>query len=94
MLSVYHSERSGLAGVLNMADDIAVFGRDAQDHLERLLKVMDRLLECGLTLSEEKCEFGNSSVKFLGQIITADPEKVNGQLCVQERPLMSQSCGS
>ena len=31
---------NGLAGVLNMADDI-VFGRDAQEHQERLLKVMD-----------------------------------------------------
>ena len=63
---------NGLAGVLNMADDIVVFGRDAQEHQERLLKVMDRLLECGLTLSEEKCEFGLSSVKFLGHIISAE----------------------
>ena len=30
---------NGLAGVLNMADDIVVFGRDAQEHQERLLKV-------------------------------------------------------
>ena len=44
-----------LAGVLNMADDIVVFARNAQEHQERLLKVRDRLLECGLTLSEEKC---------------------------------------
>ena len=50
-----------------MADDIVVFGRDAQEHQEWLFKVMDRLLECGLTLSE--CEFGLSSVKFLGHII-------------------------
>ena len=49
---------NGLAGVLNMADDIVVFDRDAQEHQERLFKSMDRLLECGLTLSEEKCEVG------------------------------------
>ena len=55
---------NGLAGVLNMADDIVVFDRYAQVHQERLLKVMDRLLECGLTLSEEKCEFGLPSVSF------------------------------
>ena len=71
---------NGLAGVLNMADDIVVFDRYAQMHQERLLKVMNRLLEYGLTLSEEKCEFGLPSVKFLGHIIsaegiTADPEK-------------------
>ena len=79
---------NGLAGVLNMADDIVVFGRDAQGHQEQLLKVMDRLLECGLTLTEEKCEFGLWSVKFLGHItsaeeITADPEKEKAIVCAR-----------
>ena len=77
---------NGLARVLNMADDIIVFDPYAQVHQERLLKVMDRLLEYGLTLSEEKCEFGLPSVKFLGHInsaegIRADPEKVKAIVC-------------
>ena len=78
---------NGLAGVLNMADNIVVFGRHAQEHQEQLIKVMDPLLECGFTLSEEKCEFRCLSVKFLGHImsaegITADPEKVKAIVCV------------
>ena len=89
---------NGLAGVLNMADDIVVFGRDAQEHQERLFKVMDRLLECGLTLSEEKCEFGLSSVKFLGHIIsaegiTADPEKVKAIVCARAPTNVSELRG-
>ena len=86
---------NGLAGVLNMVDDIVVFVRDAQEHQERLFKVMDRFLECGLTLREERCEFGLSSVKFLGHVIsadgiTADQEK-RRLLYVREYLLMSQS---
>ena len=81
---------NGLAGVLNMADDIVVFGHDAQEHQDGLFKVMDRMLECGLTLSEEKWEFGLSSVKCLGHIfsaegITADPEKVKAIVCSELR---------
>ena len=89
---------NGLAGVLNMADDIVVFGHDAHEHQERLLEVMDRLLECGLTLSEEKCEFGLSSVKSLGHIIsaegiTADPEKVKAIVCARASTNVSELRG-
>ena len=85
-----------------MADDIVVFGRDAQEHQEhqeRLLKVMDRLLECGLTLSEEKCEFGLSSLKFLVHIITAegttaDPEKVKAIACARAPTRVERVFGS
>ena len=84
-----------------MDDDIVVFGRDAQEHQEhqkRLFKVMHRLLECGLTLSEEKCEFGLSSVKFLGHIIsaegiTADPEKVKAIVCARTPSNVSELRG-
>ena len=60
----------------------------AQTFFASELKVMDRLLECGLTLSEEKCEFGLSSVRFLGHIIsaegiTANPEKVKAIVCAR-----------
>ena len=56
---------------MTQANDIVVFDRYAQVHQERLLKVMDRLLEYGLTLSE-KCEFGLPTVKFLGHIISGE----------------------
>lgn len=72
---------NGIPGVLNMTDDIVVFGKDQAEHKERLMKAMDRLSSCGLTLSEDKCKFGVSSIKFLGHIISAegvaaDPDKV------------------
>ena len=43
---------NGLTGVLNMADDIVVFGCNAQEHQERLLKVF----------TGEKCLIGRGLV--------------------------------
>ena len=89
---------NGLAGVLNMAADIVVLYRYAQMHQDRLLKVMDRFLEYGLTLSEEKCKFGLPPVKLLGHIIsaegiTADPEKVKTIVCAREPTNVSEVLG-
>ncbi|XP_048586200.1 uncharacterized protein K02A2.6-like [Nematostella vectensis] len=72
---------AGLPGVLNLADDIVVFGKDERQHKERLLSVMSRLSESGLTLNPGKCQFGLSSITFLGHVISdngvsADPGKV------------------
>ncbi|XP_032222562.1 uncharacterized protein K02A2.6-like [Nematostella vectensis] len=71
----------GLPGVLNLADDIMVFGKDQAEHKKRLTNVMKRLSESGLTLNPEKCRFGLSSITFLGHVISdkgiaADPGKV------------------
>ena len=59
---------------------------------------MDRVLECGLTLSEDKCEFGLSSVEFWGHIIsakaiTADPEKVKAIVCARASTNVSELRG-
>ena len=52
-----------------------------EEHDDRLTKVLQRLEEAGLTLNREKCQFSQSQVKFLGQVvdqngICPDPEKV------------------
>lgn len=71
-----------LIQVLVYLDDLIVFGRTLQEHEERLLKVLDRLEECGLKISIDKCQFCQPQVKFLGHIVSAegvatDPEKVS-----------------
>ena len=82
---------------MTQANDIVVFDRYAQVHQERLLKVIHRLLEYGLTLSE-KFEFGLPSVKFLGHIIsgegiTANSENVNAIVCVRAPTNVSELRG-
>lgn len=71
---------SGLSGVVCQMDDILVFGSDRAQHDTRLLSVLQRIESAGVTLNTQKCEFGKTSIKFLGHVIDengirADPEK-------------------
>ena len=71
----------GLEGVICLMDDVLVYGKDTAQHWSRLKRVLEKISAAGVTLKKSKCEFGCSSVKFLGHIISsegikADPEKV------------------
>ena len=89
---------NGLNGVLNMADDIVVFGKSSEEHKERLLQVMSRLSECGLTLNSSKCSFGLSSIKFLGHVlsqsgVSPDPAKIESILSARSPDTVSELRG-
>lgn len=58
--------------VLVYLDDLIVFGKTIEEHEERLLKVLDRLKEEGLKLSLDKCQFGRTSVTYVGHIVSKD----------------------
>ena len=71
---------SGPDGVLCQMHDVLVFGRDQSEHDARLTAVLQRIKSAGATLNSEKCEFGKSTLKFLGYLIDekgiqADPDK-------------------
>ena len=62
-------------------DDILVFSKTFDEHLERLVKVFDRLDHYLLKLKPSKCSLFQRKVSFLrhvvsGQGIECDPEKV------------------
>ena len=68
--------------VLVYMDDFIVFARSFDEMEERLFKVLDRLWDCGLKVSPEKCQFFCRSVKYLGHVVSeagiqTDPEKVS-----------------
>ena len=70
----------GLPGVLCHMDDVLVFGKDTQEHDTRLEKVLQQIQGAGATLNHEKCQFRQSSLKFLGHLIDQtgirpDPDK-------------------
>ena len=63
-------------------DDVIVYSRTPQEHLERLRAVFQRLWEAGLKLKPSKCEFFKSSISYLGHIVSkdgigTDPKKVS-----------------
>lgn len=54
-----------LDGVVNLVDDILVFGRTTEVHDRRLQAVLGRLQQVEVTINV-KCSFEVSSVRFLG----------------------------
>ncbi len=62
-------------------DDILIFSSSLQEHVQHVRRVLQRLLENGLFVKAEKCDFHAQSVSFLGYIISSegmrmDPDKV------------------
>ena len=47
-------------------DNVLVFDKDTQKHDMRLEKVLKQIQAAGATLTQEKCQFHKSSLKFLG----------------------------
>ncbi|CAL9701263.1 unnamed protein product [Knipowitschia caucasica] len=71
-----------LKEVLVFLDDLIIFSDSLEEHERRLMRVLNRLKEYGLKLSLEKCKFFQSSVKYLGHVVSArgvetDSEKVS-----------------
>ncbi len=70
-----------LKEVLVFLDDLIIFSDTLEEHERRLLNVLSRLKEYGLKLSLEKCKFCQTSVRYLGHIVSergveTDPEKI------------------
>ena len=62
-------------------DDIIIFSRDIDSHLERLDAVFSRLASFNLKINPSKCEFFKTSTTYLGHVISeqgiqADPQKI------------------
>ena len=63
-------------------DDILVYSKTFEEHIERLHAVFSKLAEHKLKLKPSKCELFKSSVTYLGHIISSqgictDPDKTN-----------------
>ena len=62
-------------------DDIVVFSKTVEEHMDRLHEVLQRLIKAGLKLKPSKCKLFQRRVLYLGHIVSedgiaADPEKV------------------
>jgi hypothetical protein len=62
-------------------DDIAVFGKNFQEHLERLRAVFERMRAAGLKFNPDKCHLFQRQIAFLGYVVSQtgvspDPKKV------------------
>ena len=86
----------GLPGVLCIADDIIIYGKDDQDHDENLERFLARCCEKGIKLKKEKLETRCSQIAFHGHILTSeglkiDPDKVRAIQEIVLRPPRPQN---
>ena len=63
---------AGIPNVLNISDDIFIFGKTEEEHNIALTNVLKRLINAGITLNPDKCEFLVQEVVFAGHRITPD----------------------
>jgi hypothetical protein len=71
----------GMPFTIVYLDDILIFSKSPEEHLEHIRQVLDRLRSAQLYLKLTKCEFFKPEVRFLGHIVSAegiqaDPAKV------------------
>ena len=59
----------GAEGAVCLMDDILVHGKTQEEHDRRLVAILKKLEEAGITLNENKCELSKNAAKFLGQIV-------------------------
>ena len=78
-----------LPGVVSIADDVCVYGKDENEHDMHLLGLMNRAKEKGLVFNKSKCQIKQNSISFFGnkytdQGVKPDPAKIQD---VQNMPI-------
>ena len=58
-------------------DDIIIFSKTPEDHIERLRRVFQKIDEAGLHLKPSKCEFFKKRVEYLGHIVSTNGIETN-----------------
>jgi len=69
-------------------DDIILMSQTVEEHLERLVLILDRLRKAGLKLKPSKCKLLQKTISFLGHVVSesgiaTDPSKIQA---VQDWP--------
>src|SRR4051794_37814444 len=82
-------------GVLPYLDDIAIASETAEEHIAKVLKVLEAITyEANLRLNIEKCKFFATEARVLGSLVTSegirmDPDKVKSILA-WEKPMTAK----
>jgi len=58
--------------VMDYIDDISVYSKTWEEHLQHLEEVFKRLRKAKLKINPDKCHFGAQEIQFLGHVIGVD----------------------
>ena len=73
-----HEKFHDIPGCETDIDDILIWGRTIDEHDLRLEQVLNRVQEINMTLSQEKCQFRQTEVTYLGERLTQEGVKQDG----------------
>ncbi|XP_057191716.1 uncharacterized protein K02A2.6-like isoform X1 [Triplophysa rosa] len=70
-----------LEGVVNIMDDILVWGENVEQHDARLRRLLERVRSINLKLNREKCKIRMDEIKYIGHVLSGeglkpDPDKI------------------
>ena len=51
-----------------IVDDLLVWGMNAEEHHQRLEKVLQRAVETDLRFNQQKCKFNQEEVRYVGHV--------------------------
>ena len=74
---VMSSVLKGVSGVQSYLDDLIVFGSTPEEHDRALAAVLQRLKDYNIQLNMDKCKMRQSSVTYLGLIVSKEGLKVD-----------------
>lgn len=63
--------------VYHYLDDLVIYSKSAQEHLEHIREVLVRLRQAGLTVNPGKVVFACSAIKFLGHVVSGEGVSIN-----------------
>ena len=76
-------------------DDIIIFSRTVEEHLQRLTEVLQRLKEAGLKIKPSKCHLLCKSVRYLGYVVSEKGIAADASVSKTGlRPLTMKACDS
>ena len=58
-------------------DDIMIYSKTFEEHIEHIKKVFQRLIEANLMVKFKKCKFCLRNIEFLGHIVGSDGLQVD-----------------
>ena len=63
-------------------DDLIIYSKTIDDHLEHIQRVLERLAQHQLRLNPEKCQFASDTITYLGHVVSPegvlpDPNTIN-----------------
>ena len=87
--NVIRETLEGIPGIMNISDDILVYGKSQEEHDSNLNATLQRQKDRNLTLNKAKCGFNKSSVEYFGYKFSAEgifPDLRNAEAITKAKP--------